>query len=404
MNLSHPHVSVIIPTCNRRNYVTEAIDSVLAQTYDDREIVVVDDGSTDDTQTVLAAYGDSIRSVYQEHAGCAGARNRGVRESRGRWIAFLDSDDVWLPEKLAIQMTDLAKHPQAHAHVVNAHMFRDDADEPVDLFRFIGFDRHVECSPVFLRRPLDYQLRYGFGWPQSVLVRRDILMQAGLFNERLRLWQDTDMYCRVAAHCNWVVNATPLVRILRRSDGDTDLSRQSIEARLVSHRELVLTYGTLYTHRHLSRREKRLTRRCLSISLSSLGVEQCRERTDMREARRNLLRGFTIHPTVGGLLRLLAGCLPGRHGIGLVVRWQSVKGAIDNALRRGGGGKTPVPVVPCSSRVREAVAVEASAARPETMVSASTVTGLDEPEGAGMCREGAGAAEPQPNGASREET
>ncbi|MBD3240128.1 MAG: glycosyltransferase [Chitinivibrionales bacterium] len=333
MNQSNPHVSVVIPTYNSQRYVTEAIDSVFAQTYTDHEIVVVDDGSTDDTPTVLASYGDSIRYIYQEHAGCASARNRGVEESRGQWVGFLDAKDIWLPQKLAIQMADLAAYPQAHAHAVNAYVSHDQHGETVDLFRHIGYDRHLRRSPLYVRRPLHPLLRYGFGWPQSVLTRRDILIEAGLFNERLCLWQDIDMLYRVAAYCNWVVNATPLVRLCRRDEDKVDPSRQSVERRLASHREFVLTYGTLYMHRNLTKREKRMARRCLSISLSTLGMEQCREHVDMHDARRNLRRGFTISPTMAGLAKLAAAYLPGSHGVRLVSRWQGMASAICRVLQ-----------------------------------------------------------------------
>ncbi|MBM2835200.1 MAG: glycosyl transferase [Candidatus Brocadiaceae bacterium] len=95
-------VSVVIPTYNRAPYVIMAIESVLAQSYQDYEIIVVDDGSTDGTRDVLEPYRDRIRYMYQDNKGVSAARNTGIQESRGEWIAFLDSDDEWLPNKLEI--------------------------------------------------------------------------------------------------------------------------------------------------------------------------------------------------------------------------------------------------------------------------------------------------------------
>ena len=94
--MSRPLVSVIIPTYNRASTVSEAIESVLQQTYPNVEVIVIDDGSKDNTQEVLRRYAGRIRNIYQENAGQMVARNRGIRESRGEIITFLDSDDLWL--------------------------------------------------------------------------------------------------------------------------------------------------------------------------------------------------------------------------------------------------------------------------------------------------------------------
>src|SRR5437870_1765768 len=94
------NVSAIIPTFNRRAYIRRAIDSVLEQTVPVDEIIIVDDGSTDGTaESVEGWYGSRVRVIRQENAGVSGARRRGIQEARGRWIAFLDSDDEWTPER-----------------------------------------------------------------------------------------------------------------------------------------------------------------------------------------------------------------------------------------------------------------------------------------------------------------
>ena len=97
-------VSVIIPTYNSGTYVTETIDSVLNQTYPHREIIVVDDGSTDDTPEQVRRYGSAISYIRQSNSGVGAARNTGLRAASGHYLAFLDSDDLWLPEKLAVQL------------------------------------------------------------------------------------------------------------------------------------------------------------------------------------------------------------------------------------------------------------------------------------------------------------
>ena len=105
-----PAISVIIPTYNRANSVGKAIQSVLDQTFKDLEIIVVDDGSTDDSAPVLAAFGDRIRLIQQANRGVSGARNTGVRAATGKWIAFLDSDDQWHSSKLEKQLDALQKY------------------------------------------------------------------------------------------------------------------------------------------------------------------------------------------------------------------------------------------------------------------------------------------------------
>src|ERR1700751_873927 len=99
-----PTVSVIIPTFNRGKLVVNAIRSVLCQTYRDYEIIVVDDGSTDDTAEALTPYMDRIQYVYQVNQGTSAAKNKGIQLARGRWISVLDSDDLWLPTKLEAQL------------------------------------------------------------------------------------------------------------------------------------------------------------------------------------------------------------------------------------------------------------------------------------------------------------
>ena len=126
-----PRVSVIIPTYNRLDYVQEAIDSVLAQTYTDYELIVVDDGSTDGTgDTLKARYGDRIRYLWQENQGWPAARNHGVSIAQGEYIAQLDSDDLWLPEKLVRQVPVLDACPEAV--LVFSHVMQIDAEGGVE--------------------------------------------------------------------------------------------------------------------------------------------------------------------------------------------------------------------------------------------------------------------------------
>ncbi|MGD9971906.1 MAG: glycosyltransferase family 2 protein, partial [Desulfatirhabdiaceae bacterium] len=108
-----PVVSVIIPTFNRCEWVREAIDSVLAQTFQTVELIVVDDGSTDKTYDMLMTCGDSIKVIRQSNRGVSAARNQGIVQSTGQYIALLDSDDLWLPRKIEIQVDFFLTNPEA---------------------------------------------------------------------------------------------------------------------------------------------------------------------------------------------------------------------------------------------------------------------------------------------------
>ena len=111
--MTAPRISVVIPAYNAAPYIAAAIDSVVGQTYKDLEIIVVDDGSVDNTAAVLQTYGNKVRYVRQENQGVSSARNHGIRVAQGELIAFLDADDVWFPEKLELQTQFLSAHEEA---------------------------------------------------------------------------------------------------------------------------------------------------------------------------------------------------------------------------------------------------------------------------------------------------
>jgi len=198
-----PQVSVVIATYNRAGFICDAIDSVLAQTFTDYEILVVDDGSTDRTPQVLEKYGDRIRYFCQAHRWQAAALNRGIRESRGTYIAFLDDDDIWLPDKLAVQMRFLQDHPStgvvcSRAWSVNLQ------GEVVGLLQkrngndgtFVSlYEQH--CSDIVFA---------------SLVVRKEILEEVGGLDETLKSTQDFDLYLRLAKKHPVVYLDIPLLK------------------------------------------------------------------------------------------------------------------------------------------------------------------------------------------------
>jgi len=201
---SKPLVSVIIPTYNCEAYVGQAISSVLAQTYDHNEIIVVDDGSTDTTRTVLVPYWDRICYVYQENRGLAAARNTGIREAKGDLIAFLDADDIWFPTKLELQVAAFENRPEAGLAFADFMDFDDTRVTRSSRLHtwpqaMAWFDRHrvgeieMACGPM-------YEELLAANWihASSVMVRRDVLSNVGPFDETLRAGEDLELWLRVA--------------------------------------------------------------------------------------------------------------------------------------------------------------------------------------------------------------
>ena len=182
-----PKVSVIIPTYNRGRLITRAIDSVLNQTYRNLEIIIIDDGSNDQTGSILGSYKNRIQYFYQENQGISAARNRGIKEAKGSYIAFLDSDDEWVEDKLAIQVEILDKNPNIgiiHNKMiilneqgvkVGTKPTNDSGKTFQELIEFIG---DLPTS--------------------SVITRSQCFQKVGVFDESLPTMEDFEMWMRIA--------------------------------------------------------------------------------------------------------------------------------------------------------------------------------------------------------------
>lgn len=205
--------SVIIPTFNRAVFLREAIDSVLAQTEKDFELIVVDDGSTDHTRELVAEYDDRIRYFFQPNAGASAARNLGIRHARGDFITFLDSDDLWLPKKLARQIQWMAAYPHLllcytdeiwirHGVRVNQKMIHAKA----------GGWIYPLCLPRCIISP------------SSVLMRRELFDAIGWFDEQLPVCEDYDFWLRVASRFEVGFISEPL--IVKRGGHPDQLSQR----------------------------------------------------------------------------------------------------------------------------------------------------------------------------------
>jgi len=209
-------VSVIIPTYNRANLLVGAIRSVLAQSYRDFEIIVSDDGSTDDTKEAIAKFGDKVKYIYNENSGLPSvARNAGLNIANGKYIAFLDSDDLWLPDKLNTQSVIMENNPSVGMVCSNAIIYGNDSLEK----------RYLEPGQGKSGDVFSNLLKNNFIITSTCLIRKDILEQLGRFTESrlLRGIEDYDLWLRVARTWNVIYIDEPLVYY-------RDIPRESIRS------------------------------------------------------------------------------------------------------------------------------------------------------------------------------
>jgi glycosyltransferase involved in cell wall biosynthesis len=207
-----PLVSVIIPTCNRAWCLAEAVESVLAQDFRDFELIAVDDGSADDTPQLLERYGDAIRVLRRENRGVSAARNAGIAAARGGLIAFLDSDDLWLPGKLSRQVAFFTSQPEALICQTEELWVRNGR-------RVNPGRRHRKRGGLIFEPSLELCLVS----PSAVMVRRGLFERVGLFDESLPACEDYDLWLRVSCRIPVHLIDTPL--IVKRGGHADQLSR-----------------------------------------------------------------------------------------------------------------------------------------------------------------------------------
>ena len=209
-----PEVSVIIPSYNAARYLADAVDSVLNQSFRDLEVLIIDDGSTDDTESVARRYGTLVRYIRQENSGVAVARNRGIEATGGRYVAFLDADDTWLPLKLESQLKALVANPGYGACY--------------SAFTVVSSD----LAPLYVSRDKrqagtleDLLLRGNvIGSICTVLCERSLFETAGGFDPSLSQCADWDMWVRLAAITEFLYLDFPLATY--RQHG-TNMSRDA---------------------------------------------------------------------------------------------------------------------------------------------------------------------------------
>jgi len=194
--ISAYRVSVVIPAYNAGPYLSRTVHSVLNQTHAADEIIVIDDGSTDNTREVAEQFGSMITYIYQENSGASGARNTGIKAAGNEWIAFLDGDDEWLEGKLEKQIGLLKRNPHLDwttGNFVICHCQQDSLEEKLDSAKA---ERLLGGREYFLEYFRAFALG-ATGWTGTMLIRRELLEEAGMFRVGQLLANDLDMWWRI---------------------------------------------------------------------------------------------------------------------------------------------------------------------------------------------------------------
>lgn len=195
-------VSVIIPSYNYCEYIEECLNSVLSQSYPNTQVIVVDDGSTDGTSDILEKYRKWVEVLHQENAGPAAAKNAGIKLASGEFICFLDADDIFLPDKIHMQL-DLM---QDNSSVGLVHTGVNWINENGEIFK-VDFKTsiHDKEEQIFQLLIANYITS------SSVMIRRDVFRDVGLFNEKLKYAEDYEMWLRIIRNFRIEVISQPLI-------------------------------------------------------------------------------------------------------------------------------------------------------------------------------------------------
>lgn len=212
LRIVNPRISVVIPTHNRAHMLREALVSVFDQTMLPKEVIVVDDGSTDSTKEVLREFGAEVTTIFSDHRGVSASRNAGWRSATGDWVAFLDSDDLWLPKKLQRQWEALEGNPLYKICYTDEVWIRCGR-------RVNPCKHHAKFSGWIFRESLPRCIIS----PSSVLLRKELLLELGGFDETLQVCEDYDLWLRLTARYPVLFVADKL--IIKRGGHEDQLSK-----------------------------------------------------------------------------------------------------------------------------------------------------------------------------------
>ena len=198
----NPAVSIIIPNYNHAQYVADAINSALNQTYPDCEVIVVDDGSKDNSREIIDGFGDKIRVIYQQNQGLSAARNTGINAAKGKYIGVLDADDVYEPEFIGTLVSLLESQPDAYG-IYCGYRFVDHLNNPLP---------QIEAREVPSEKLHQALVDGNFLVPESMFVRKVCYDKVGLFDTSLRALEDLDMWLRITSQFKVIYTTKILTR------------------------------------------------------------------------------------------------------------------------------------------------------------------------------------------------
>jgi len=193
-------VSVVIPTFNRSEFLSRALNSILSQTLPPYEVIIVDDGSTDDTHELIKTSFPTVTYLYQKNSGVSAARNRGINHAKGEWIAFLDSDDEWHPEKLLKQIDVMQNNPDSKiCHTDEIWIRNEKRINQMDKHQKYGGWIFQKCLPLCCISP------------SNVMIHRSVFDEVGFFDESLPVCEDYDMWLRITSRYPVLFLDEPLI-------------------------------------------------------------------------------------------------------------------------------------------------------------------------------------------------
>jgi glycosyltransferase involved in cell wall biosynthesis len=300
-----PLVSVVIPTYNRAPFVSEAIDSVFGQIFTDYEIIVVDDGSTDNTKEVLKRYQNRIKYIYQENSGVSAARNTGIKNSTGLWLAFLDSDDKWMPEYLATQMEWIHRFPEIYMQTTDCQRAEWRGNTLGTYFQMNKvIDELKDRDHLLVADPFCFVVTHGPWQVGSTIFRREAITKAGLFDPNFSLSEDFDLMARVALQGPFGIIREVLVNMYRREESIDCLTNQIKMNPIQAKESEEKLYKKLQTIESLKPKECKILDGLLSSNRRAIGNLSLKK-GDIFDARKNYKQAFFLDRSIRSLGKYL---------------------------------------------------------------------------------------------------